>query len=272
MCQPLYQKVGLIIKLGPQQRPHQDYEAVALLKEIERHDFLVFALAGCRADANQPHFFRRANYFFGGQQEITSLISNIRSKTYDFYNQSRFLDNVVKWFDTGDGDDRGFSEWRQIEYFLLEYENFLREVAGEPAIVLKKHPFERVYPKSVERDESWSSAFDAIYSAEKCRKLCNSIGNLVLLSRPRKLQELQYSSFALKKRHLLARTQGEEAGYFNGSLSEREVASFEAWTHSIILERGVKMLGFMSERWNIPLAEDFRKTLTKVDFAIETPP
>jgi len=137
MCQPLYQKVGLIIKLGPQQRPHQDYEAVALLKEIERHDFLVFALAGCRADANQPHFFRRANYFFGGQQEITSLISNIRSKTYDFYNQSRFLDNVVKWFDTGDGDDRGFSEWRQIEYFLLEYENFLREVAGEPAIVLK---------------------------------------------------------------------------------------------------------------------------------------
>jgi len=70
----------------------------------------------------------------------------------------------------------------------------------------------------------------------------------------------------------LARTQGEEAGYFNGSLSEREVASFEAWTHSIILERGVKMLGFMSERWNIPLAEDFRKTLTKVDFAIETPP
>lgn len=255
------------------QKAHPESEAVSLLKEIERHEFLVFALAGCRADANQAHFYRRANYFFVGNLEIYNLIQNIRSKAHDFYNQSRFQDNVVNWFDNGDGDDRGFSEWKHIEYFLLEYENTLREQhPGELLLGWKKHPFERVYPKSVERDASWHNDFDEVYSPARCRKLCNSLGNLVLLSRPRRSQEMQYTSFEEKKRHpLLVNQTNTDAGYFNGSFSEREVASFENWTHKEILERGVKILGFMANRWNIPLAEEFRKTLTQVNFSVETP-
>ena len=42
------------------------------------------------------------------------------------------------------------------------------------------------------------------------------------------------------------------------------------WTHSEILERGVKMLGFMAERWDISLGEDIKKTLTQVNFGVET--
>ena len=76
-------------------------------------------------------------------------------------------------------------------------------------------------------------------------------------------------SFAEKKRHPRPGNPNEETGYFNGSYSEREIAAYESWRHKEILERGVKMLGFMSERWEISLAEDFRRTLTKVNFAVE---
>jgi len=255
------------------QKTHSELEAVSLLKEIERHEFLVFALSGCRADANQAHFYRRANYFFVGDLEIYNLIRNIRSKAHEFYNQTRFQAHVENWFDNGDGDDRGFSEWKHIEYFLLEYENALREQEpGELLLGWKKHPFERIYPKSVERDPSWHKDFDDVYSPTRCRKMCNSLGNLVLLSRSRRPQEMQYTSFAEKKRHPLQVNQANtETGYFNGSFSEREVAKIENWTHHEILERGVKMLGFMETRWNIPLAEEFRRTLTQVNFGVEAP-
>jgi hypothetical protein len=63
----------------------------------------------------------------------------------------------------------------------------------------------------------------------------------------------------------------ESTGYFNGSYSEREVAAFEVWRHKEILERGVKMLGFMADRWEISLAEEIRKTLTQVNFRVEIP-
>ena len=276
--------VGRINMLRPQslfrpiilallQKTYTESETVALLKEIERHEFLVFALADCRADANQAYFYRRANYFFVGGLEVYDLIQNIKQKAHGFYNQTRLLENVVNWFDNGDGDDRGFPEWKHIEYFLFEYENFLRQQESvESSLAQKKHLFERVYPKSVERDPSWHNDFDDVYSPARCRKLCNSLGNLVLLSRERKSQEMQYSSFEDKRRHSLPGHNGQsptEVGYFNGTFSEREVANCEHWTHIQILERGVKMFGFMANRWNIPLAEEFRKTLTQVNFGIE---
>src|SRR5580658_5537735 len=110
---------------------------------------------------------------------------------------------------------------------------------------MKKHP------KKIERDQSWRQDFDDHYTPEKCRKLCNSIGNLVLLSR--EAQEMQRRSFEDKKRHSRRGNPQESTGYFNGSYSEREIAAFEVWRHKEILERGVKMLGFMAYRWEISL-------------------
>lgn len=42
-------------------------------------------------------------------------------------------------------------------------------------------------------------------------------------------------------------------GYANGSYSELEVAKNEDWTETEILERGLTLLKFMEERWQISL-------------------
>jgi hypothetical protein len=48
-------------------------------------------------------------------------------------------------------------------------------------------------------------------------------------------------------------------GYTDGSHSEIEVAAYEDWNASTILERGLKLLEFMERRWNIKFADDQSK-------------
>ena len=243
-----------------------EQDQVNVLRAIERHEVLVFALADSRATANRAHFWRQANRFFHDDIPLGRLIDDIRNKASRFYSQARFQDNVELLFNNGSGDDRGFPEWPYLKYFLFEYEEFLRGDC-QPLSLRQSSSVERIYPKQVERGGSWNRHYD-IYSPDSRRKLCNSIGNLVLMARRRTAQEAEFDSFADKKRHPKPGTANEETGYFNGSYSEREVAEFEVWRHKEILERGVKLLGFMAERWEIPLAEDFRRTLTQVNFAL----
>ena len=251
------------------QKNFSDEEKVQLLRKIERHEFLVFALVKSRANANRPYFYRQANRLFVGQLQMESLIDDIRKKAGKFYTQDKFKEYVDKLFDEGSGDDRGYPEWPHLKFFLFEYENHLREQrSGEALAQRDTCDFERIYPKRIERDPSWHQDFDDIYSDDKCRKLCNSLGNLVLLSRPKKPQEMQFSSFEEKKRHPRQGNPDAETGYFSGSYSEREAAAFEFWRHKEIFERGIKMLNFMSERWEISL-ESKKLTLTQVNFEAE---
>jgi len=248
------------------QKPDADDRKINLLRVIGRHEFLVFALADSRATANRAHFSRQANRFFEDDISHGELGGDIRSKTGKFYSQRRFQENVERLLSEGKGDDRGFPEWEYLKYFLFEYEEYLR--GNHEALTARGMcSSERVYPKSVERGGSWNRHYDVYTSGERT-KLCNSLGNLVLLARRRTAQEAQFDSFAEKKRHQKQGTASEETGYFNGCYSERQVAEFEVWRHKEILERGVKLLGFLAERWEVPLAEDFRKTLTQVNFAI----
>ena len=218
----------------------------------------------------------KANPFFVGQLAVENLTNDVRKRAGRFYTQDKFKEYVDKLFDGGSGDDRGYPEWLHLKFFLFEYENHLREQYSGDALAHRDTcDFERIYPKRIEGDPSWYQHFGGNgrrpYTDLDRRKLCNSLGNLVLLSRPKKPQEMQFSSFEEKKRHSRPGNPGEETGYFNGSYSEREIAAFENWRHNEILERGVKMLGFMAERWDISLGEDIKKTLTQVNFGVETP-
>ena len=219
-----------------------------------------------RATANRAHFSRQANRFFEDDISHGELSGDIRHKTGRFYSQAKFQENVERLFNDGTGDDIGFPEWDYLKYFLFEYEESLRQ-NRESLANRQTGTFERVYPKRVDRGGSWNHHYD-VYTLDSRTKLCNSLGNLVLLARRRTAQEARFDSFADKKRHPRPGAANEETGYSNGCYSEREVAEFEVWRHKEILERGVKLLGFLAERWDIPLAEDFRKTLTQVNFAI----
>ena len=52
-------------------------------------------------------------------------------------------------------------------------------------------------------------------------------------------------------------------GFFNGSYSEINVASYKNWTAKEIKDRGLKMLSFLEERWNFDIENDW--DIKKID-------
>jgi len=74
----------------------------------------------------------------------------------------------------------------------------------------------------------------------------------VLLAKS-KNSSLQNKCFDHKRRHQQASS--EDQGFYNGSYSEIQVASYQTWTQNEIMERGRKMLKFMESRWMFDISE-----------------
>ena len=96
----------------------------------------------------------------------------------------------------------------------------------------------------------------------------HSIGNLVLLAQS-KNSEFQNKDFGFKKKH--TNKQGDEVGFFNGSYNEIQVSSYDKWHPEEILNRGMKMIEFMENRWNFDFEEweITKDELLKVEFLKE---
>ena len=64
--------------------------------------------------------------------------------------------------------------------------------------------------------------------------------------------KLQNDDFKAKKEG----KDNDRTGYSNGSFSELEVSENDDWGPEEIKNRGLKMLNFMEERWNIRFQSD----------------
>lgn len=155
----------------------------------------------------------------------------------------------------------GFYDWPGVRYFLYEYEQHLRnqtktdrsKIAWDDLVDPPSDHIsvEHIYPQTP-RDPSWIEAFGQYSPTEKAR-LRNSIGNLLPLSRP-KNSSLQNKPFELKKSE-----REKFVGFAYGSLSENEVARSATWDAIAILERGIKLLSFAEERWDLDIGDTQKK-------------
>lgn len=105
---------------------------------------------------------------------------------------------------------------------------------------------EHIFPQTPD-DSYWKERVDHLSELEK-RYLTHSLGNLLPLSRS-KNSALQNDAFPKKVNN------GDGVGYYNGSVSENEVAQCLEWTPIQILKRGLDLLSFMEQRWNIVLGD-----------------
>ncbi len=116
---------------------------------------------------------------------------------------------------------------------------------------------EHIFPQTPD-DDYWVDRFGYLNDQQQ-RYLTHSLGNLLPLSRS-KNSALQNDSFPQKVNN------GNGVGYYNGSVSENEVAQNQDWTPSHILERGLSLLWFMEQRWNIEMGDrDFKRQLLHLD-------
>ena len=151
---------------------------------------------------------------------------------------------------------RGFYRWAGIRYFLFEYELHLKKQAKSSRDKLNwqilnecfeqdYYTIEHIYPQNTQK-RHWTSKFPYLKTKDR-EALRHSLGNLLPLSKP-KNSSLQDKSFTDKKGN-----KENKVGFLYGSYSENEVATYDDWTPKEILDRGLQLLDFMEERWDLPL-------------------
>lgn len=239
-----------------------------LFKVAESFIFLVFKLSQRPSNTNNNHFFRLASkYYFArdywgqGITDIHKVIEDIAWYTQGYNSDEEY----IGWFDLWKFEnhiielgqkEEGYYSWNGLRYFLYEYELYLGNKAKGNLKVIwsdfnkrrKEDTIEHIYPQTP-KHECWKEAF--LKNDKKQKKLLlNSLGNLLLLSQS-KNSELQNKCFDFKKKH--TNSSNDNVGYYNGSFSEIAVSSYEFWTANEIQKRGLDMLKFLEDRWDVDI-------------------
>lgn len=240
-------------------------ERIEFLRAIERFIFLAFRAGRFNASYKSSDYYRKSRDLLHDEislQEITvDLNETIESDMADLL--KNFIAHIDRQFNRGDG----FYTWRELKYFMYEYEYQLS---------IKKN-IEKVDWSMFTRDEKdkvtiehilpqtptnwyWLNQFRQFNESEM-KFLIGSLGNLVPLAQSIN-SSLQNDNFYDKKNP----TSGRRRGYIDGSHSEIEVATHDNWDAQNIFNRGLNLLDFMSKRWGVPFTEEQKKALLHIDF------
>ncbi len=233
-------------------------QRVGIFKEIERFVFVLFRLTQARSNYRSSEFSNAVRAIDRGEMDLAELRERLRSRmSYTFTEDGYFATDdfhllLQKKFENGEG----YYGWPGLRYFLYEYELSLlsgsRQKKVDWADLLKtpkdKISVEHIYPQT--EATAWKPTFRGIRKRER-EAYCNSLGNLLLLSSAIN-SSLQNDAFAEKKKPKRSRDGTKlRNGYADGSHSEIEVSHCEEWGPDEIRERGIRLLKFMEERWDI---------------------
>ncbi|WP_371357561.1 HNH endonuclease family protein [Hydrocoleum sp. CS-953] len=223
-------------------------EKIGFLKLLSytRHEYAFLFVYG-EAPMNMIKLARELSK---GEKKPKQIIESLEVFRTRLINQNNIVSRIK-----GDFQKSGFYKWHGIKYFLYEYELFLKEKSKAKRYKLNWDNFnnedsgdfktiEHIYPQNTHKP-CWTRKFSN-YNTPQRNILRQSLGNLLPLSHP-KNSSLGNKCFEEKC------SNGENVGYKYGSYSEIEVSEKDDWTAKEILERGLKLLNFMEERWGIKL-------------------
>lgn len=244
----------------------QDRERV--LQAIERFVFLCFKISRAMSNYKSSVYYGCARDLYKGAinpQTIIDWLNNDLKWCYtddSTFKISYFSDFIFKKYKSGNS---GYYGWNGLRYFLFEYEEELKIKRGQPKVSWTnftknekdKVSIEHVLPQTASHP-SWIEIFSK-YSDDQKKYLNGSLGNLLPLSSSIN-SSLQNDCFEDKK-NTKKDNQNKviRNGYSNGSYSEQEVAHYTNWTADTIKERGLKLLSFMEQRWDINIGSNKEK-------------
>ncbi len=242
-------------------------ERISLLKEIERFIFLSFRMAGYNASYKSSYYYNKARELSQKKISLQNIADDLMETIDKDINPIivNFIARTSKRFDSG----LGFYGWRDLRYFLYEYESYLsvenniQKIDWQMFSKVEKDriTIEHILPQTPSK-WYWRNQFRH-FNEEEINILSGSLGNLLPLAQSIN-SSLQNDSFPDKKNPTSKRR-----GYINGSHSEIEVAQEEDWTPDSILSRGLRLLEFMEERWGFNLTREQKYELLHISFVNE---
>jgi uncharacterized protein with ParB-like and HNH nuclease domain len=245
----------------------EEKKRIKYLKELEAFIFLNYVCSGRRSTFGNADFCHLAKKLYSNEEDCTvsSVADELTRWTYGSdeydgeYSTDKFLTLIKDQFRSS--KKNGYYDWSGIKYFLFEYDDYLRGKEKSKVSWSTPDSIEHIYPQTP-NDKSWHLAFKGFTDKQK-RILCNSLGNLVLLDRS-KNSNLSNREFGYKKEHT-SQSGKSYGGYASGSHSEISVAKENTWNPRKIYQRGLKMLEFLQENWQVELTRKEMKTLLLAD-------
>jgi len=247
---------------------YTDSEKVEVLQAIERYLFISFRLNKTYSNSGSSEFYNASRELYHDEISLEDLRMLIGRLLSFYFEDSRLktenFKQIIKDRFEGKRKD-GFYGWSGIEYFLYEYELHLLSKRGVPKIDWQlftksekdKVSIEHIFPQTP-NNRYWRSRFGGFSPKEK-HWLSNSLGNLLPLSLSIN-SSLQNDGFD-DKRDIKYDNKGNilRNGYKNGSYSEIEVSKEDEWTSEKIKKRGLQLLKFLEERWDVSLGKKSEK-------------
>lgn len=222
-------------------------QRIEFYKAVERFIFIDFRMAMYQSSYQSSEFYRNTRKVYQKEMslsEVAALLNEIADTDAPSAIQV-FITKMNKRFISNDG----FYSWRDLRYFLYEYEYSLvskykiekLQWADLTKVVKDQVTVEHILPQTPTK-LYWRNQFRQ-FTPEEITTLSATLGNLLPLSQSIN-SRLQNDSFEEKK----------DRGYYNGSHSEIEVSKESDWDAERIYARGIKLLQFMEERWNFKFA------------------
>jgi hypothetical protein len=238
-------------------------EACSMMQQAERFLLLVRSLGGARSHVGESESYRMAHDLHERTSSILQAGAMLNERVARHFTSDIFQTEIDDLF--ADADGKGFYALPGLKYILFEYEERLRIAAKATTAKIAWQNFrgaqnsvEHIYPQTPKEAE-WPS-FTA-FTAEQCKTLRHSLGNLVAVSVAK--------NSSLSRRSYLEKVNGspESPGFSQGSFSELRIAQHPDWTPKDILERGIELLEFIEQRWSVELGDRPTKvSLLRLDF------
>lgn len=218
-------------------------DRVAFYKAVERFIFINFRMAMYQSSYKSSDYYRKTREVYTGSMKLSEVIDDLNTTTDANAKDAVrvFLTRMNRRFISADG----FYSWRDLRYFLYEYEYSLATKYKLEKlswglltkVVKDRITVEHILPQTPTKFY-WCNNFRQ-FTADEIKLLSSSLGNLLPLSQSIN-SSLQNDSFDDKKAR----------GYANGSHCEVEISKESLWDAQHIYERGIKLLKFMESRWN----------------------
>lgn len=218
-------------------------ERIVFFRAIERFIFINFRMAMYQSSYKSSDYYRKTRELYRGELSIAEISKDLNDTTDSNAADAVriYITRMNRRFISADG----FYSWRDLRYFLYEYEYSLASKYKLEKlswglltkVVKDKITIEHILPQTPTK-LYWRNQFRQ-FTAEEIKLLSSSLGNLLPLSQSIN-SSLQNDSFEDKKKR----------GYINGSHCEVEVSKEEVWDAKRIYSRGMSLLAFMEERWN----------------------
>lgn len=239
--------VSLIPRLG-----YSKDERIAFYKAVERFIFIAFRMAMYQSSFKSSDYYRKTREVYMGNMSLSDVMEDLTNTTNENAADAVrvFVTRMNKRFISQDG----FYSWRELRYFLYEYEYSLASQykldklswADLTKVVKDKITVEHILPQTPTK-LYWRNNFRQ-FTPEEIKTLSASLGNMLPLSQSIN-SKLQNDSFDDKKAR----------GYSNGCHCEVEISREDSWDAKHIYDRGMKLLSFMETRWDFKFEDTKQK-------------